>query len=183
LFSGTTDPHNGLFRAYDPWLYVGQQIFLMSFALLTAVGLAGLYTRYGTSSGLAGRIGLLVGSLAGLIAFGASAILVLAGEEGVDGIWSWWISGLLVMFGGLALFGVPALRRRLLGGLSWAPLVTGVWFLGLCGVSIALNPFPGEQLTGVLFAMLSAGLVQMGRALLHNSTADYEAPLPAPHQP
>jgi len=163
LYSGATDPHDMLYRPYDPWLMIGQLVMFPAWALLTALGLAGLHARFGGETGLVGRAALALGALGGVVAFGMLAVVAAAGDN--EPAWAWIAAmvGLLVMFGGLAVFGLAALRGRALAKWSWLPLATGVCFLlgMLLSSSLGSEMWPLAQV--LAFGLTTGGLFLLGR--------------------
>jgi hypothetical protein len=168
LYSGTTDPQNGLYRPYDPLLRAGQLVLIPTWVLLTAVGIAGLYTRFGAASGRVGRSALALGVLGGIASFGLFAVLGLAGENEPAGVWELAMIGLLFMFGGLFVFGLSSLRGRELNERSWLPLATGGSFLLMMVLSNVLTSDMPTILPVLFFGLIACGLFLLGRLLLRS---------------
>jgi hypothetical protein len=166
LYSGTIDPQNGLYRPYDPLLRAGQVVLFPTWVLLTALGIAGLYARFGSASGWLGRGALAVGVLGGITSFGLLAILGLAGENEPPRVWEMAMVGLLFMFGGLFVFGLSSLHRRELTERSWLSLVTGGLFLMMMALSIILASEMPTILPMLFLGLIACGLFLLGRLLL-----------------
>lgn len=88
-----------------------------------AVGMLGLLARYGESAGSPGRIILLVGAITPVIAY--IGILLVKTN---DGYWIVSMAGNLILFTCLTMFGVLAVRRKLLPYWNSLPILAGVFF-------------------------------------------------------
>jgi hypothetical protein len=166
LYSGTTDPQNGLYRPIDPLLRAGQLVLIPTWVLLTTVGIAGLYARFGVVSGWMGRGALASGVLGGIASFGLLAILSLAGENEPPMVWEMAMTGLIFMFGGLFMFGLSSLHRRELTERSLLSLVTGGLFLMMMALSIILASEMPTILPILFLGLIACGLFLLGRLLL-----------------
>jgi hypothetical protein len=166
LYSGTTDPHNSLYRSYDPLLRAGKSVLMPTWVLLTAVGIAGLYARFGVVSGWMGRGALASGVLGEIASFGLLAILGLAGENVPPMVWEMAMTGLLFMFGGLFVFGLSSLHRGELTERSCLSLFTGGLFLLMITLSIILASEMPIILPIPFLGLIACGLFLLGRLLL-----------------
>lgn len=169
LYSGTTDPQNGLYRPYDPLLRAGQSVLIPTWVLLTAVGIAGLYARFGAAGGRVGRAALALGVLGGIASFCLLSVLGLAGENEPAMVWEMAMIGLLFMFGGLFVFGLSSLRGRELAERSWLPLATGGLFLLMMALSNILTAEMPTILPVLFFGLIASGLFLLGRLLLRTT--------------
>jgi hypothetical protein len=166
LYSGTTDPQNWLYRPYDPLLRAGQLILIPTWVLLTAVGIAGLYARFGVASSRVGRSALVLGVLGGIASFGFLTVMELAGENELAMVWEMVMIGLLFMFGGLFVFGLSSIHERKLTERSWLSLATGGLFLLMMALSIILAAEMPSNLPVLFLGLIACGLFLLGRLLL-----------------
>lgn len=142
-------------------------------SLLSLMGLVGLYTRYGPSSGRAGQFGLLLADL--------GAFLSLLGNA-LEGLAEWEIGYLLFMLGmmallsGLLTFGVANWSRRELPRWSVIPhLISALGLLlaafvsivaQIVGLRIFAEASPlGTLLVGSLAALFGLGWIALGCCL------------------
>jgi hypothetical protein len=86
--------------------------------------MAGLYAGYGEKVGKFGQGSLIVGVLAGAVSL--ISILPMSLPSG-DIAWVIWSTSLVVMFMGLALFGVAAVRTKALPRGNILPILAGAW--------------------------------------------------------
>ena len=91
---------------------------------LLAIGLVGLFIRYGEEVGTVGKVSLAVGAIGGALA--ATALIEFLYNFWED-YWIMWYLGLGVLYIGLAVFGVLAILRKPLPRWNWLPLLSGVW--------------------------------------------------------
>ena len=176
LFSGTTDPRNLLYRPYDPWLNTAYQVMIPTWALLSALGVAGLAVRFGSASGRLGQAVLFAGALGGMAAFGSFLLLLLAGENEPEGVWTIAMLGLIVMFASLVFFGIPILWKRALDKWSWLPLATGAGFFLAFVLSSTIwknSTMPVPVI--VLFILVAFGLSLLGRLILRKPAGEFMA--------
>lgn len=164
LYSGTTDPRNFIYRPIDPLLYILQQATIPAFMLLMAVGMLGVFLRFGAAAGPLGALAAILGGIGGAAAFGFSLVMILAGEREVPGAWNTMMLGVLAMFAGLAVFGAAAHLRRLPSGVGPAALGTGILALTIAAVSV-YSKGDGPGPIWMLVIPISVGLAAVGRAL------------------
>ena len=95
--------------------------------MLIGVGMFGLLARFGPGVGLAGQAALLVGAVGGILAYPLAELLtlLLAGRR-MDGVWPWTYFSLLgLLFLGMALYGLMALRRQAMPRWNGLPVLAG----------------------------------------------------------
>jgi hypothetical protein len=117
----TTAPGYDLYKSLDDG--VAEMPFLLAILLIT-VGLLGLYARYGAPAGIAARLALgagVVGGVAGVV----SNLLWDAGHENGRSLMN---SSMAVMFAGLFVFGLVALRERPMPRGNGLPALAGFWW-------------------------------------------------------
>jgi len=147
------NPYNALTRPLERYFQylVGSEVILIPAALiLILVGSLGLYLRYAGQAGRLGRSGLVIAIVEGVIALVAYALMLFTKFEY---FWFGLILGMLLTFGGIILFGVAALRNRLLPRWKLTPVITG--FCGILSIS-GLSP---------LFLLTGVGLFILGYLL------------------
>jgi hypothetical protein len=166
LYSGTTDPQNGLYRSYDPLLRSSQLVLIPTWVLLTAVGITGLYARFGAASSRVGRLALALGALGGLASFSFLTVLELAVDNELAIVWEMAMIGLLFMFGGLFVFGLSSLHGRELTERSWLSVAAGGLFLLMMALSIILAAEMPSNLPVLFLGLIAYGLFLLGRLLL-----------------
>ena len=173
FYSGTTNPNSYLYRPWDPWLNIGQLVAFPSFTLLAALGMTGMYARFGAASGRLGQSALAASVLGGIIAFAGFLPSALINDENELPIfWEAAIIGLLILFAGLAVFGLSALRKRTLSRWGWLPVATGGSFVVMILLSMGLTPVYPQTLAALLFGLTAFGLFLHGRLLLHHPHAE-----------
>jgi hypothetical protein len=113
----------------DPVMIPGSWIS----AVLLAVGLLGLRSRYGERADGFGRSILLIGAIGMVLPCLALAPLgfvvrseVVAWME--EGLWVLLFGGPAVVLLGLTLFGLATLRRKPMPRLNWLPVIAGFWY-------------------------------------------------------
>ena len=128
-------PIRGLNGFYDTSLLVG--IFVLGPPLI-GVGMIGLLVRFGNAVGMLGKAALLIGAIAGGLATSLAFLseVVTSGDEYFILIV---IGGLTLMFICLAFFGILALRRRVMPRWNGLPIVAGLWFPVMLGLTDAGN--------------------------------------------
>ena len=141
-------------------------------AALTTLGVAGLRARYGEAVAGAGRTGLALGILGGILLFAGNAIEGIFGEQ--TG-WAMFMVGTIVQFAGTIIFGRAAMRAGILPSWGVWPLIAGaVGSLALVAIMLSIIAFGaissgqrGEGGTPPAVLMLSLALLtNPGWALL-----------------
>lgn len=172
--------HNTLIRSSGWGMIVAAICLLLTFTesagafpfflfaiLLITLGLAGFYARYGEQAGNTAKIALgigIVGGVAGVVSF----MLMAGGYENGRMLMNF---SMAVMFGGLFVFGVIALKENLMPRGNGLPALAGFWFPFIV---IGANVY--HQLTGqwlnvpfwqsfALFAAMSFFLAWLGYVL------------------
>ena len=130
-----SDPLGGRDGFYE----YSQLILIPASMLLFTIGMIGLRIRFSQDSGRLGNIGLVIAIAGGGLAF-LTSIPLFALWVVYEGIW-WvaWISSMLVLFTGLFLFGIDAIRKKPFPRWNAVPLLTGIWFPALGLMAILLN--------------------------------------------
>jgi hypothetical protein len=139
-----------------------------SIPLLT-LGVVGLYARYAPAGGKFARVSLAVSVLGGLLA--SIAILPLLLTE-MDSLWLVTVLGFAALFVGLTLFGLAAVRGRLMRRGNWLPAVGGLFFSAFFLASTIYEINTGNwletsqwvEITGIVVTGL--GLVGTGYVML-----------------
>jgi len=155
--------------------YEYSKLVLLPLAMASlAVGLLGMRSRYGAQVGRFGRISLLIGAIGGAIGFvGAIGLgLILGG----GGWWGTWLFGMLLVLGGLLLFGIAAVRKRPLPRWNALPLITGSLFLLVPVMSLITG---SDDLSGpilaTIFLLVAAGFVALGFVVQGDSVEEMKA--------
>lgn len=112
-----TNPElRGLFSALGFGLVLGP--------LFISVGMFGLLARFGQEVGISGQAALLLGAIAGIVAYPLAELLTaLLPEEGVWPLTFFSLNGLLFL--GMGLFGLIALRRQAMPRWNGLPVLAG----------------------------------------------------------
>ena len=174
------EPHNYFSVWIDQYANAITMPLMVIGILLLVVGFSGLLVRYGAASGGFGKFGLAVGSTAGFIsAAGAFGMVFLEDEF-------WWILffwGLMFQFGGLLVFGLVCLRKRILPQWNGLPLLAGIWIPAFGVASAVYEAVTGKWLdwpdfvfTGIMFASL-IGLVGIGIILQRENKTGTAIPM------
>lgn len=149
------NPYNALSRPLERYFQylVGSEVILIPAAfILILVGILGLYLRYAEQAGRLGRSGLVIAISGSGIALLAYALML---STKIEYFWLGLMLGMLLSFIGLIIFGITALRNRLLPRWKLTPVLTG--FCGILSIS-GLGP---------LFLLTGVGLFILGY-LLHS---------------
>ena len=154
--------YNALSRPIDLYLEYATAILLPVTYLLLLVGMIGLYLRYRDDTNGFGKFGLIVGVLGGVISLGAAIPLSTNEPE-----WSWtaWWVGTLLYFLGLGVFGIAALRDKLLPRWNALPLLTGFLIPILFIVTIQMSWESTEYISLGAFLLTAIGLAGLGLIL------------------
>lgn len=155
-----------------PWL---RAAFLAAIALVT-LGLLGLRARYGAQAGPGARLALDVG-VAGGAAGAVSFFLMTGGYEHGRTLMN---VAMAVMFGGLFVFGLIALRARPLPRGNALPALAGVWWPLITLFAYVVAPLSGAAgvpvgVSFALFAAMSVCLAWLGLVVQANATAERAA--------
>lgn len=152
---------------------IGETLFFLCAILLVTLGLWGLYARYSEQIGGGAKAALWVGLVGG----GVSVVSNLLWAVGYANGRSLMNSSMAVLFGGLFLFGLFALREKPLQRWNGAPAVAGFWWL-----FIVLHAALYHQITGLwpnvpywlsfaLFLAMGFSLAVLGYLLQSDSTS------------
>ncbi|OGO37120.1 MAG: hypothetical protein A2W35_07275 [Chloroflexi bacterium RBG_16_57_11] len=179
--SPASSQYDARYRPTDPFFQTMQMILFPIAVVLVTVGIAGLYVRFSVESGKVGRLGLILGVLGGIATFAAMFGLFITIDNG-DPLWMVMMFAIAVMFGGLVLFGVDTLRRRVLPRGNYLPVLAGIGFPAIVVTSLVYEATTGrglemsDILTIAIFLVTAIGLLALGQILRGEGA---EQPLPA----
>lgn len=156
------NPNNFLSRPIDLYLEYANAILLPVTLLLLLVGMIGLYLRYRDETNGFGKFGLIAGVLGGVISFGAAIPLF---TNGTDWSWTAWMVGFMLYFLGLVLFGIAAMRDKLLPRWNALPILTGIWFPILIIVTSQMEWETTQFIDLGVFLLTAIGLAGLGFTL------------------
>lgn len=156
------NPNNFLSRPIDLYLEYANAILLPVTLLLLLVGMIGLYLRYRDETNGFGKFGLIAGVLGGVISLGAAIPLFTNGPD-----WSWtaWMVEFMLYFLGLVLFGIAAVRDKLLPRWNALPILTGIWFPILIIVTSQMEWETTQFIDLGVFLLTAIGLAGLGFTL------------------
>lgn len=165
--------YSALSRPIDLYLEYVTVILLPGTLLLLLVGMIGLYLRYRTDTNGFGKFGLIVGVLGGVISLGAAIPLSTNEPE-----WSWtaWWVGTLLYFLGLGVFGIAAVRDKLLPRWNALPILTGFLIPILFIATFQMDWEATEYIFIGAFLLTAIGLAGLGLLLKSDM---YEEAAPA----
>ncbi len=135
--------------------------------LLVVVGIHGLRILYREKVGKKGQLFLDLAFVGGMISITALFFMFGSGN-------TWWafISGFVLMFSSLALFGIEAGRKGLLGHVQATLLLSGFWFPAWVVLSTALEFINGGKgidmpnwIEMPIWALILAALILLGQTL------------------
>ena len=178
--SPASSQYDARYRSTDPFFQTVQAILFPTAVVLITIGLAGLYTRYGAESGRLGRLGLILGVLSGVGTFAIMMALFIT--DNGDLLWPAMMITIATMFGGLALFGIDALRCNVLPRGNYLPVMAGIGFPVVVITSLSYEAITGrwlemnDILTVAIFLVTGLGLLRLGQ-ILRGETV--EAPVSA----
>ncbi len=112
-------------HAFYQRLSVGARSLLFPVAIfLITTGLIGLYVRFGIQAGKTAKTALWIGVSGGAVALVISASTLMGADTGrpLMNIF------MAVMFAGLVVFGIAALRNRAMPRGNGLPVLAGVWW-------------------------------------------------------
>ena len=104
------------------WYPITSILTLMCLPLL-AIGMLGLRSRFGDKAGGLGKNMLLVGAILGPIT-GITGFLL----QNVSELWTLIFIGPIILFVGLALFGLVGMFKKPLPRWNILPIIAGLWF-------------------------------------------------------
>ncbi len=131
------DPGNYYSRPIDQVLSILPYVLLPGSMILLIIGIMGLYVSYGSRATLLGKVGLVVATAGGSLAFvmcltyySSWLNIFMLSNQVSCGLWPCDMDmlALILLFGGLFTFGIDAVQRRLLSRWSFIPIVAGVLF-------------------------------------------------------
>ena len=165
--------YSALSKPIDLYLEYATAILLPVTYLLLLVGMIGLYLRYRDDTNGFGKFGLIVGVLGGVISLGAAIPLFTNGPE-----WSWtaWMVGTLLYFLGLSVFGIAAVRDKLLPRWNALPILTGFLIPILFIATFQMDWEATEYISLGAFLLTAIGLAGLGLLLKSDM---YEEAAPA----
>jgi len=130
----------------------GSEEILLPFAIfLLTLGSLGFFLRYEGQVGRSAKAGLAASAGGSALALAAYLFMIISR---VEYFWLGLIIGMLLLFGGMILFGASALRSHILPRWNFAPLA-----VGLCGLPAVLG------LGDILFVVSGIGLFALGYLL------------------
>lgn len=154
-----SDPFGGgdvLYEVAPIALVVGSMLFY-------TIGFHGLRLRFGDDSGALGNTGLMLATISGAVGTIASIPMMISATEVW---WSVWLYSLLLMFGGLFLFGIACLQRKTLPRWNALPMLVGVLLPGLFIAGLAGIPQASLDATSeVIFWITIIGTLALGYLL------------------
>ncbi|MFN2211659.1 MAG: hypothetical protein ACK2UE_01190 [Anaerolineales bacterium] len=167
------NPNNYLSKPIDLYLEYVIAILLPVTFLLLMVGMIGLFLRYRKDTNGFGNFGLILGVLGGVINFGAAIPLFTNGPD-----WSWtvWMVGTLLYFLGLVVFGIAAVRDKLLPRWNALPILTGIWIPILFIGTFQMEWEATEYISLGAFLLTGIGLVGLGLLLKSDIYEEVELP-------
>jgi hypothetical protein len=132
-----SDPNNFFSRPIDQLLAVLPYILIPSAMLAFAIGIIGIYIRYGLRAGFLSKFGLemsivgcglslVMGSISG--GWDGLTTFIVGNQIGGDWLWNLAALGLFLLFSGIFIFGIDAVNRKLLSRWNFIPILVGVIF-------------------------------------------------------
>lgn len=172
----TYSPYNAAAWPIDPILNVADVILMTVAMLLMSAGLAGLLERFHQQAGLPGRVGLMFGSLTGLVgAAGAAGLRFFEGGPW----WDMFMVGILGVNLGLALFGIDCLRQHLFPRWTGLPLAVGTSTLAFALAAMGPIHVAWPSLVEFIFLLAFALGIGLVGYLLQRETTETAAMTPA----
>jgi hypothetical protein len=162
----TYNPANFRSKPIDLYFEYASLILIPASMLFFMVGMIGLYLRYSKETNGFGRGGLILGIIGGVISFGGSILMVTIEPEW---IWEVWMVGFILYFLGLVIFGIAAVRDKLLPRWNALPILTGIWFPLLIIVTSQMDWDSTQIYDLVGFLFTAIGLAGMGYLLQSDS--------------
>lgn len=149
----------------NPVAYVIYNLMFLAAILLFVAALLGLYARQVDRAGAAGKIGVVLAAVGGLLLITGGA---LSNLFNIDGMWYLMMAGAAVLPLSLLALGAATLRTQVLGRWSFVPLAVAAlsiaaFLSGFLGIFEA-EPF-GMWIGVTLTALMGAGWVLLGYAL------------------
>ena len=183
LFTGLGDPtdYRRMYAAiFGPPAHLGWQevyrfasetvpyaLALMGMGLIS-FGIVGLYLVYRGKVGRIGRLGLTLSAA-------SSVVSVIGGACSLTGTEAWWmifLTGFLLTFLFLAVFGTAAIHENPLPRWNALPLFTGLWFPGTLAVGLLLANDGSPYFLVLPMAVSLLGLAGLGYQLKSGSIAE-----------
>ena len=169
----TTAPGFDLYKPfYDG---VAEMPFFLAILLIT-VGLLGLYARYGAQVGKAAKLALGVGVLGGVAGVVSNLLWSIGFENGR----AFMNTSMAVMFAGLFVFGLVALREKPMSRGNGLPALAGFWWLFIVIEANIYHQVTGQWLnvpfwlSFALFSGMSLCLAWLGYVLQSDAPAGPE---------
>jgi hypothetical protein len=140
--------------------------FFLIGPILLASAMLTLRAGYGQDTGTLGRITLLIGGIGGISAL----VFVIGSERGGEIFFTLFFFSLVTMFTCLALFGIAAIRHKVLPRLNWLPLLGILWFPLIALVMGEYQPSFGSTIFNIAIiagqAALAIALILIGTQIL-----------------
>jgi hypothetical protein len=161
------DPYNYFSNPLDPYVEAVTTILGPIAILLVTIGVLGLYQRYSLASSSLGRNGLAASIIGGSLSF----VVFLIGQLVESAVlWYLILSGIFLLFGGIFIFGIDAVRRQPLPRWNFLPILIGIWMPLWILASIIYEAITGNWLEippidSISLVITSLGLVALGYLL------------------
>ncbi len=167
--SPASSQYDARYRPTDPLFQTMQGFLFPTAVVLITVGIAGLYARYGRETSKLGRLGLILGVVGGVGTFAIMLSLFIAANG--EPLWLAMMLTIGIMFSGLVLFGVDALRNRTLPRGNYLPVVAGMGFPVVVITSLVYEAITGRWLemsdliATAIYLVTALGLLALGQIL------------------
>jgi hypothetical protein len=201
LISGrliSSDPNNYYSRPIDLFLVFLPYILIPTAMLLLTIGLIGLRQLYSPRASLLGKVGLVAGIVGSgltlvtcLLFDGVSGLSLFLVNNQVGGWWFWDLAtlALLVLFCGIFIFGIDAVKHRLLPRWNFIPILAGITFpvrilLGYLqeGTTVGFSRWRVDIsiINPYMLILTTFGLIALGYLLMSDATQEEQLVLGKP---
>lgn len=131
-----SDPYNYYSRPIDHFLAVLPILLISSAMLLFSLGVLGLYQRFSPRASVPGKAGLVASMAGGVLAYATCITegsyglthIFFSNQVGGWGLWDLDMLALFLLFGGIFIFGLDAVKRQHLPRWNFIPIIAGVFF-------------------------------------------------------
>jgi hypothetical protein len=167
------DPFNFASRPMDQYIQNAAAVTLPAFALLLAIGTFAFFLRYAQGKSKLAERSLQIAIVAISVTFViglAWSLDIFTTESDTD--FTIWLYGIVVYYSGLALFGIAAVRRKLMPGWNLMPIIVGLSFPLPMLISQSFNiNFPANSGIPIVYA-LTIGMLLLGARLVKDSKGE-----------